>query len=258
MRYKVPLLLLLLLLALLPVSRIVSQTPQETDQRQLYLPSGYEPTIVGTISISGKVPQPKVIDMSADPVCMEINRKPQTESLIANGNKLQDAFISVKGEPINVYRFEMPAEEVVLSRKNCQYSPRVFGVRVGQSLRIMNGDTTVHNTHATPKLNPEWNQSQMPGSPPLLKTFTRSELLIPFKCNQHPWEKAYVGVLPHPFFAVSDGNGRYEIRGLPPGTYTLTSWHEGFDEQHVEITLVPGEVRNVDFVFDVDKKRTTF
>lgn len=252
MRYQAPVLLLLLFLSLLPGSRIVSQTLQADDEKPLYRPNGNEATLVGAISIRGEGPPPKRIDMTADPVCQQLNRRPQTESLRTNQNWLQDAFVSLKGEPIDGYRFEMPAEEVILMRKKCQYSPRVVGVRVGQGLRIMNADSTVHNTHPTPKLNIEWNQTSPPGSPPLIRAFTRAELLIPFKCNQHPWERAYVGVLPHPFFAVSDEIGRYEIRGLPAGTYILSAWHEGLAEQHIEITLVPGELRNVDFVFAFD------
>ena len=77
--------------------------------------------------------------------------------------------------------------------------------------------------------------------------------MIPFKDNQHPWEKAYVGVLRHPFFAVTDKLGNYEIRGLPPGTYKLVVWHEAFGEQEVELTLAPGETRRVDFIFEASK-----
>jgi hypothetical protein len=89
----------------------------------------------------------------------------------------------------------------------------------------------------------------MPGGAPLVKMFARQEVPIPFKCNQHPWEKAYVGVFNHPFFAISDMFGRYEIRGIPPGSYKLVAWHEKLGEQETEITLVPGEVRNLDFAF---------
>jgi hypothetical protein len=131
-------------------------------------------------------------------------------------------------------------------------------MRVGQVLRILNGDPTAHNTHPTPKLNVEWNQTQPPGGEPLTKTFARQEQLVPFKCNQHPWEKGWVGVMAHPFFAVSDEIGKYEIRGLPPGTYTLVAWHEGLDDQQVEITLAPGEIRRFDFAFSVVGKTIRF
>ena len=86
----------------------------------------------------------------------------------------------------------------------------------------------------------------------MVKTFPREEALIPIKCNQHPWEKAFVGVMNHPFFSISDELGSYEIRGLPAGTYTFVAWHEAFDEQQMEITLVAGENRRIDFTFDLD------
>ena len=76
---------------------------------------------------------------------------------------------------------------------------------------------------------------------------------MPIKCNQHPWMKAYAGVMDHPYFAVSDSLGKFEIRGLPAGTYKLIVWHQVFGEQEIEITLVPGENRNADFTFDSEK-----
>ena len=193
--------------------------------------------------------------MGADPVCVELNSKPETESLVANENKLVNAFVYVKNrELFQTYRFEEPDTEVTLERKNCRYKPHVIGLRVGQQLTIVNADPTHHNTHPTPRLNPEWNQTQPPGGAPLRKAFHRPEVLIPFKCNQHPWEKGYVAVMDHPFFAVSDALGNYEIRGLPHGTYTLVVWHEELGEQELELTLVAGELRRVDFTFEVKKK----
>ena len=106
----------------------------------------------------------------------------------------------------------------------------------------------------SPKLNREWNYSQAPQGEPIIKTFSREEVLIPFKCNQHPWEKAYVAVLDHPFFAVTDASGNFEIRGLPAGNYTLVVWHERLGEQQLQISLSPNENRRADFTFDSDKK----
>ena len=215
---------------------------------------GNEATITGTINVTGTIPKPRLIDMAADPVCVQLNPKARTVSLMVNQNKLQNAFVYVKGESLNAYRFAVLDSEVVLEHRNCRYSPHVLGVLVGQHLRVVNSDPTTHNTHPTPKLNPEWNMSSGPNSPPVIKIFTHPEQLIPFKDNQHPWEKAYVAVMDHPFFAVSDELGRFEIRGLPPGTYTLVVWHEQLGEQQVEITIAPGENRNADFTFDADKK----
>jgi hypothetical protein len=252
MRYRIPLLAFWILI-LFRFS--AAQIQPVASEKSLYHPTGNEATVTGTINVTGTIPKPNRIDMWADPVCVQHNPRPETQWLIVNDNKVQNAFVYLKGEPLKTYRFEMPDTDAVLVQTNCQFSPRVLGLRVGQQLQVINSDQTVHNVHPNPKLNPEWNQSHPANSPPIVKSFPRAEVLIPFKDNQHPWEKAYVAVMDHPFFAVSDEFGRFEIRGLPPGTYTLVVWHERLGEQQLEITLVPGEIRNADFTFDADKKQ---
>jgi hypothetical protein len=231
-----------------------AQAPAEPPEKPLYNATGSEATVTGTINVTATVYQPRRIDMSADPVCIQLNPNPHTEDLLVTGGKVANAFVYLKGESLNAYRFAVPESDVVLVHRNCQFAPHVLGLRVGQKLQVINSDQTVHNVHPTPKVNPEWNQSQPPNAQPIVKTFPRAEVLIPVKDNQHPWEKAYVAVMNHPFFAVSDESGRFEIRGLPPGTYTLVVWHERLGEQQLEITVSPGEARNADFTFDAEKK----
>lgn len=254
MRYRLPLFTLLILTFCLISSQSSAQDPVEP-QKPLYQPKGDEANLTGTINVKGTIPKPLQIDMSADPVCQQLNSKPETDHLIANENKLANAFVYVKNrELFQVYRFEEPDTEEVLERRNCRFMPHIIGLRVGQPFSIVNADRTYHNIHPTPKLNHEWNQTQPPGSAPLRKAFHRAEVIIPVKCNQHPWEKAYIAVMDHPFFAVSDANGNFEIRGLPHGTYTLAVWHEQLGEQEMELTLVAGETRRVDFTFEAKKK----
>jgi hypothetical protein len=218
-------------------------------QTTLYRPTGQEAGLVGTIIFDGNAPPSRRIDMSADPVCKLANPNGRTEDFVTTGNKLQNVFVYLRsGDPLTRHTFEQTDTPAVLEHKNCFFRPRVLGIRVNQPLRIENNDPTQHNTHPVPKLNPEWNQSQAEGGPPLLKSFEHPEI-IPVRDNQHPWEKAFVGVFSHPFFAVSDVYGRYEIRGVPPGTYKIVAWHEKLGEQEFEITLAPGEARNLDLVF---------
>jgi len=240
---------------LLLSSHIVAQTSNEISETPLYRPTGNEATLVGSISVEGAVPARKRIDMTADPVCLEINREPETDDVIVKDKLLRNAFIYLKSDVLQSSSFELPASEVTLQHLNCMFSPHLLGVRVGQTLRIVNADPTFHNTHPTPRYNPEWNASQTQGAEGLAKTFLRDEVLIPFKDNMHPWERAFVAVLSHPFFAVSDDFGRFEIRGVPPGTYKLVVWHEGFGTQQLDVTLVPNEIRNADFTFGAEKKK---
>ena len=273
MKHRVSILSFLLVIALLVGANVASQTPSQSPDKPLYHPTGSEATIVGTISVKGPIPKPRRFDMFADPVCIKLNDNPETEDFVTTADKLANAFVYVKGDLLAVYRFPLPDSAATLERKDCRFSPHVMGLRVGQTLSIVNVDPTTHNTHPTPKLNREWNHSQSPQGDPIIKTFTREEVLIPFKCNQpiektfarsevlipvkcnqHPWEKGYVAVLNHPFFAVSDGFGNYEIRGVPPGTYTLAVWHEILGWQEVEVSVMPSEVRKADFSFDSAKK----
>jgi hypothetical protein len=248
MRYRIP------LLAFWILCLVQFAIAQEATDKPLYQLTGNEATITGAVNVTGAIPKPLRIDTAADPVCTESNPQLNTDDWIVHENSVQNAFVYVKSDSLAKYRFAMPETDAVLVQRNCQMSPHVFGMRAGQKLQVVNADQTQHNVHPTPKNNPEWNQSHPAGAPPITKTFTRPEVLIPVKDNQHPWEKAYVGVMDHPFFAVTDEFGRFEIRGLPPGIYTLVVWHERLGEQQVEIAVAPGEIRNADFTFDADKR----
>lgn len=248
---------LLLFIPVFLTSAPVPQTPAEQSEKPLYRPTGKEAALVGSITVPGKTPKPMKIDMAADPICMQVNPNPERQPFVTNEGGLLDAFVYLKGESLQAYKFALPDSDVILQHVNCQYAPHVFGLRVGQKFIVLNNDPTHHNTHPVPKINQEWNQTQAPAGEPIVKTFAREEAMIPIKCNQHPWEKTYVGVMSHPFFAVSDQLGNYEISGLPAGTYKLMVAHEAFSEQELEITLAAGEIRRVDFVFDVENHLKT-
>lgn len=213
-----------------------------------YDPSRYQ-TLSGTINFTGRRPKTFRIDTSADPICTKLNPELKTEWTEGNRGKLANVFVYVESESLQTYSYNQPTTPAALEHKDCRYVPRMLGVRVGQPLTIMNNDSTVHNTHPTPKLNVEWNQSQRPDSEPLMKTFPKPERFIPFKDNQHPWEKAYVGVFEHPFFGISDQQGSFRIEGLPPGQYKVVAWHESLGEKTVDITFLPDEARHLTFTF---------
>jgi hypothetical protein len=119
----------------------------------------------------------------------------------------------------------------------------------GQNIEIKNADPTNHNIHPLPQTNQEWNESQPPGSASKMQSFARQEVMIPVKCNIHPWMRAYIGVVSHPFFAVTGDDGTFTIKGLPPGTYTVETWHEKYGTQDQQITVGAKESKTVDFSF---------
>ncbi len=208
-------------------------------------PAGNEGNLAGTVTFTGAAPAPGKLDMANDPKCAGDNF---TEDVLVNDGKLQNVFVYVKSglPPVN---FAPPTAEVTLDQKGCKYVPRVLGLQTGQPLKLTNSDATNHNIHPIPRKNREWNESQLAGQGPIIRKFREPEVLIPVKCNQHPWMLAHLGVLPHPFFAVSDAGGAFAIKGLPPGEYEIEAWHERYGAKTLKVTVpAKGEAR-ADFAF---------
>ncbi|MEP6706535.1 MAG: carboxypeptidase regulatory-like domain-containing protein [Pyrinomonadaceae bacterium] len=221
--------------------------------------SGAVGSVSGKVAFNGTAPAPKKIDSSADPVCGQKSPNLSTEDTVVTDGKLANAFVYIKdgttadGKKIGDFTWDTPAAAAVLDQNGCHYKPHVMGVMTNQKISITNSDPTTHNIHPQPAVNQEWNQSQVANAAPLEKSFNRQEILVPVKCNQHPWMKAYIGVLKHPFFAVSNADGSFEIKGVPAGKYTLAAWHEGGvkgTEKTMEVTVTANGSATADFTFD--------
>jgi plastocyanin len=174
--------------------------------------------------------------------------------LVASDGSLKNAFVYVKDGIDPAYAFPIPSETVVLDQKGCIYTPRVVGVRAGQTLEILNSDPTVHNVHAVPMANQEFNTGQPFQGMRHRQVFTVPEVMVRFKCDVHGWMAAYVGVVTHPFFAVTDEAGRFELKGVPPGTYTIEAWHEKFGRLTEKVTIADRQSQPVAFTFTPDGK----
>jgi hypothetical protein len=222
-----------------------------------YKASGKEGTVTGKIAFSGQAPAPQPIDMNADAVCAQKGAGAVSETVVVKDGKLQNVFVYIKdgtvtegNKKISGFAFDLPAEPVTLDQNGCFYKPHVMGIRANQKFLVTNSDPTAHNVNVQGNSNPKWNTSQPPNAPPIEQKFVRPETLIPIKCNQHPWMKSYVGVLNHPFFAVSGADGSFTLKGVPPGKYTLVAWHERFGEKTMEVTLAASGTATADFTFD--------
>ena len=108
----------------------------------------------------------------------------------------------------------------------CRYIPHVLGIQVGQTLNIVNSDPTLHNIHAIPEVNQEFNMGQPIQGMQFERTFDNVEVMVPMRCDVHGWMNSYIGVLDHPYFAVTAEDGMFDISALPPGDYVLEAWHE--------------------------------
>src|ERR1035438_10154236 len=154
-------------------------------------------TITGKVIFDGAKPTPKTLDMSAVPACTNAHKTPaKSEEVVVNDNgTLKNAFVWIKsGLPAGT-TWQVPTTAVVLTQEGCMYQPHVIGVMAGQNLDIKNADPTNHNIHPMPANNPDFNQSQPPGSGDIDHSFAREEVLVPVKCNIHPWMRAYIGVV---------------------------------------------------------------
>ncbi len=217
------------------------QGSSESETKQAATP--IDPNTVGTVSgvikFTGTAPKPGKIDMSQDAACKGTN---VVETYDVDNGNLGNVFVYVK-DGLGSRTFETPKEAVTIDQDGCRYHPHVLGVMTGQQVKIVNNDPTTHNIHPTPQNNREWNESQPPKAAPLEKTFAREEIMLPVKCNQHPWMKMYVNVVKSPFFAVTGKDGKYELKGLPPGTYTIAAVQEKLGEQTQQVTIGAKEAK---------------
>ena len=198
-------------------------------------------TVTGTIKFEGDAPKPEAIKMNADPVCMREGKGTNTEFVVVgDGGSLQNVFVYVK-DGLGNLKFPVPATALVLDQKGCQYRPHVFGVQVGQPIEILNSDNTLHNVHAIPEQNREFNKAHQMAGIKHTHVFSTREVMVPFKCDVHRWMNAYVGVLDHPYYAVTGANGTFELKGLPPGTYTIEAWHEKLGTKTAQISIAAGQ-----------------
>ncbi len=206
--------------------------------------------INGKIVLEGTAPKNDPIKMNADPVCLREAKGAQAQEffMVGEAGALQNVFVYVK-EGLGDRTFPAPTEPVVLDQKACRYHPHVFGIRVGQPLQVLNSDPTLHNIHALPKGNQEFNTGQPVQGMKFDHTFSAPEIMVPFKCDVHGWMNAYVGVVNHPYFAVSGNDGKFQLKTLPPGSYVIEAWHEKLGTQTQNVTIGQKETKEVTFTF---------
>ena len=205
-------------------------------------------SITGRVTLTGPVPAPETLHITADPVCIQaMGRNPKSDAiLVAADGAVQNAFVYIK-DTLSDYAFDVPTEAVTLDQRGCRYSPRIFGVRVGQAVEIINSDATLHNVHALPMINAEFNKGQPAQGSRMTQIFTAPEVMVRFKCDVHGWMAAYGGIMSHPFFAVTGADGAFAIKGLPPGDYELAVWHERFGTKSQKVTIGASQTQTVNF-----------
>ena len=204
-------------------------------------------TLRGKVSFEGTAPKNAPIDMSAERDCQRLHSGPVTAEVVVvgEGGGLANTFVWVKAG-LEGKKFEAPKTPVKLDQTGCIYRPHVLALQAGQMLSVTNSDPTSHHVHPLARFNREWNKSQSSNAPPVERKFSRQEIMLPVKCNIHPWMRAYINVVDHPFFAVTGEDGTFEINGLPPGTYTIGVRHEKYGEKETSVTVGASESKQID------------
>lgn len=221
MRYLIPVLLLL--------SGCATKPPEPP-------PAG---SISGKVTFAGPVKPMKPIDMSEDPECAKLHKSPLANDalLIDPASKgVANVFVYIK-QGLDAKPATPPAEPVTVTQKGCWFAPRVIGIQVGQTLRVINDDPLTHNIHPLAQVNREWNQSQEAGTEALTRKFTKQEVMVKVKCNIHPWMRGWIGVVDGPYFSVTGADGGFEIKNLPPGNYVVETWHEELGVKQTNVTI---------------------
>ena len=207
-------------------------------------------TLTGKAFFEGTPGENPKIDMTADPVCRSLN--PGTvfaQRIVVNSNQtLKNVFVYIK-EGFGTQTFPASTTPAILNQKGCNYVPHVQGMRANQKLQLINSDSNIHNVHAFSKNSPEFNLGMPLQGMKLEKTFSNPEIMVKMKCDVHPWMTGYIGVLSHPFFAVTGTDGTFEIKDVPPGEYTIEAWHETYGTKTKKVVVSGDTLTEADFKF---------
>jgi plastocyanin len=145
-----------------------------------------------------------------------------------------------------------PEEPIVMDQRGCMYHPHVIGARVGQQVVFLNSDPVLHNVRTIADANAPFNDMMPTKDMRLAKTFDKEEVMVRAKCDVHPWMAAFVGVVNHPFFAVSNAAGEFDFANIPQGEYEVEAWHEAFGRQTAKLKVEARKTSPLTFTFHVE------
>ena len=214
--------------------------------------SAFAGTITGTVTYDGKVPNLKPLAMDADPVCASKHKDPVPNQMLElgkSGNTMGNIIVRVTSGLPAGKTYPAPKDPVVMDQNGCIYQPHVFGMQQGQTFKVLNSDGVLHNVHALPKVNEQFNMAMPPNRKEAEHVFDKAEDPFPIKCDVHPWMTAFAIVTDNPFYSVTKEDGKFTISNLPAGTYEIEAWHEKLGKKTEKVTVGDSDTKTVDFKF---------
>jgi plastocyanin len=205
-------------------------------------------TLKGRIRLSGKAPGNVVIRMGMDPMCSRLyagKRAVDSAVLTSDDGGVANVFVKLEG---SFPPSPVPPQPVIVDQKGCFYVPRVVGARVGQVLRVTNSDNLLHNVHSMSAGTNRFNVGQ-PGAGIKHDFKLTAEEILKLTCDVHRWMISYVGIVNHPYFAVSAADGSFEIHNVPAGKHTVRVWHEKFGELSQAVNVKSGAAVPLNFTY---------
>jgi len=204
--------------------------------------------ITGVARFEG--PSQKRRPVAMDEASLKLHKTPplQENALIGPNGALANVFVQVK-KGLERKEFVPPKTPVLMDQIGSVFRPRVQGIMVGQKFIMRNSDPFIHNVRSMSLRNRAFNVAQPPGTADREQTFRRREGPIRMGCDFHKWMRAYLFVMEHPYFAVTDAKGRFEIKGLPHGEFELEAWHEEFGELEANVSVGADGKASAEFVF---------
>jgi plastocyanin len=217
-------------------------------------PAASRGTIKGHVRLAGKLPGNPLVRMAVDPMCAKTNagkRVIQEAVLAAADGSLANVFVRLQGTFPGT---PVPSEPVTIDQRGCVYVPRVVGARVGQTLQIRNGDALLHNVHGVSAAGNSFNAGQPAAGMTNQFHLKDEEVMLRVRCDIHSWMTAYVGVVNHPYFAVSHPDGTFEIDNVPAGNHPIQAWHERYGPLTETARVKAGATTTIEFVYSGDEK----
>jgi len=207
-------------------------------------------TIEGEVEVAGKIAPAGKLHREADPFCA---KTPMTDpTVLAKGGKLENVWVHVSKGAKDA---APPATPVEMDQKNCMYAPRMTTAVVGQKIQAKNGDPVLHNVHTYFGATTLFNKGMPNDKAAPIEYVAKEEGVMKWKCDVHPWMRGYIGVSKSGLSAVSGESGSFKIENVPPGKYTIESWHEKFGAKTQEVTVEAGKGAKVTFKYDADKDK---